>query len=45
MSKLPAPMNSSRALVPVTPEARGAHLLHRFAPRALRAIARMEPKL
>ncbi|MET8098503.1 SDR family oxidoreductase [Streptomyces sp. NPDC005236] len=33
------------AVVPVTPEARGAHLLHRFAPRALRAIARMEPPL
>ncbi|MET9899985.1 SDR family oxidoreductase [Streptomyces sp. NPDC006446] len=35
----------NEALVPVTPEARGAHLMHRFAPRALRAIARMEPKL
>ncbi|MEW2161589.1 SDR family oxidoreductase [Streptomyces sp. NPDC007084] len=33
------------AVVPVTPEARGAHLLHRFAPRALRAIARLEPPL
>ncbi|MFF2362117.1 SDR family oxidoreductase [Streptomyces sp. NPDC058122] len=33
------------AVVPVTPEARGAHLLHRFAPRTLRAIARMEPPL
>ncbi|WP_326786811.1 SDR family oxidoreductase [Streptomyces sp. NBC_00151] len=35
----------NEAVVPVTPEARGAHLLHRFAPRALRAIARMEPPL
>ncbi|MFF3612367.1 SDR family oxidoreductase [Streptomyces sp. NPDC002580] len=32
------------AFVPVTPEARGAHLMRRFAPRALRALARMEPK-
>ncbi|MEU9140164.1 SDR family oxidoreductase [Streptomyces sp. NPDC048404] len=35
----------NEAVVPVTPEARGAHLLHRFAPRVLRAIARMEPPL
>ncbi|MFJ6832726.1 SDR family oxidoreductase [Streptomyces sp. NPDC091209] len=35
----------NEAVVPVTPEARGAHLMHRFAPRALRAIARMEPPL
>ncbi|MFD5521173.1 SDR family oxidoreductase [Streptomyces sp. NPDC127066] len=35
----------NEAVVPVTPEARGAHLLHRFAPRALRAIARMDPPL
>ncbi|MEW1562689.1 SDR family oxidoreductase [Streptomyces sp. NPDC093509] len=35
----------NEAVVPVTPEARGAHLLHRFAPRALRAIARLEPPL
>lgn len=35
----------NEAVVPVTPEARGAHLLHRFAPRAVRAIARMEPPL
>ncbi|MFE2420511.1 SDR family oxidoreductase [Streptomyces hokutonensis] len=34
-----------QAVVPVTPEARGAHLLSRFAPRALRAIARVEPPL
>ncbi|MGW3102724.1 SDR family oxidoreductase [Streptomyces sp. NPDC001100] len=34
-----------RAVVPVTPEARGAHLLSRFAPRALRAVARLEPPL
>ncbi|MFH8404536.1 SDR family oxidoreductase [Streptomyces sp. NPDC018019] len=31
------------AVVPVTPEARGAHLMSRFAPRALRALARIEP--
>ncbi|MFF9285289.1 SDR family oxidoreductase [Streptomyces griseosporeus] len=31
------------AVVPVTPEARGAHLLSRFSPRALRALARMRP--
>ncbi len=35
----------NQAVVPVTPEARGARLLARFAPRALRAIARVEPKL
>ncbi|WP_351230634.1 SDR family oxidoreductase [Streptomyces sp. NPDC002133] len=35
----------NQAVVPVTPEARGAHLLSRFTPRALRAIARMEPPL
>ncbi|MER5878089.1 SDR family oxidoreductase [Streptomyces sp. NPDC001910] len=35
----------NEAVVPVTPEARGAHLLHRFAPRALRTIARLEPPL
>ena len=34
-----------QAVVPVTPEARGAHLMSRFAPRALRAVARMEPPL
>ncbi|MGW6567007.1 SDR family oxidoreductase [Streptomyces sp. NPDC054975] len=33
----------NEAVVPVTPEARGAHVLSRFAPRALRAIARLEP--
>ncbi|MET7573485.1 SDR family oxidoreductase [Streptomyces sp. NPDC005492] len=33
------------AVVPVTPEARGAHLMSRFAPRALRALARLEPPL
>ncbi|MFF9198898.1 SDR family oxidoreductase [Streptomyces sp. NPDC014779] len=31
------------AVVPVTPEARGAHLLSRFAPGALRALARVRP--
>ncbi|MEU9110626.1 SDR family oxidoreductase [Streptomyces sp. NPDC048483] len=35
----------NQAVVPVTPEARGAHLMSRFAPRALRAIARIEPPL
>ncbi|MET9507077.1 SDR family oxidoreductase [Streptomyces flavidovirens] len=35
----------NQAVVPVTPEARGAHFLSRFAPRTLRAIARMEPPL
>lgn len=35
----------NEAVVPVTPEARGAHLMSRFIPRALRAIARMEPPL
>ncbi|MET7484990.1 SDR family oxidoreductase [Streptomyces sp. NPDC005538] len=34
-----------QAVVPVTPEARGAHLMSRFAPRALRAMARLEPPL
>ncbi|MFF9013169.1 SDR family oxidoreductase [Streptomyces sp. NPDC014870] len=33
----------NEAVVPVTPEARGAHVLSRVAPRALRAIARLEP--
>ncbi|MGI5376668.1 SDR family oxidoreductase [Streptomyces sp. CA-251387] len=33
------------AVVPVTPEARGAYLMSRFTPRALRAIARLEPPL
>lgn len=35
----------NEAVVPVTPEARGARLLSRFAPGALRAIARLEPPL
>lgn len=35
----------NQAVVPVTPEARGAHLMSRFAPKALRAIARLEPPL
>ncbi|KPC65489.1 SDR family oxidoreductase [Streptomyces chattanoogensis] len=35
----------NQAVVPVTPEARGAHLMSRFTPRALRAIARIEPPL
>ncbi|MER0241584.1 SDR family oxidoreductase [Streptomyces sp. HSW2009] len=34
----------NQAVVPVTPEARGAHLLSRFAPKAIRALARLEPK-
>ncbi|MFD0435930.1 SDR family oxidoreductase [Streptomyces chartreusis] len=33
------------AVVPVTPEARGAYLMSRFTPRALRRIARLEPPL
>jgi NAD(P)-dependent dehydrogenase (short-subunit alcohol dehydrogenase family)/pimeloyl-ACP methyl ester carboxylesterase len=35
----------NQAVVPVTPEARGAHLMSRFTPRALRAIARIEPPM
>ncbi|MFF1377704.1 SDR family oxidoreductase [Streptomyces sp. NPDC058308] len=35
----------NQAVVPVTPEARGARLLSRFSPKALRAIARLEPPL
>ncbi|WP_329337184.1 SDR family oxidoreductase [Streptomyces sp. NBC_00663] len=35
----------NEAVVPVTPEARGARLMSRLAPRALRAIARLEPPL
>lgn len=35
----------NQAVVPVTPEARGTHLMSRFAPKALRAIARLEPPL
>ncbi|WP_406171334.1 SDR family oxidoreductase [Streptomyces sp. NBC_00996] len=35
----------NQAVVPVTPEARGAHLMSRFTPKALRAIARWEPPL
>ncbi|MFJ3643741.1 SDR family oxidoreductase [Streptomyces sp. NPDC090108] len=34
-----------RAVVPVTPEARSMHLLSRFAPRMLRRIARVQPRL
>ncbi|MFE1170958.1 SDR family oxidoreductase [Streptomyces sp. NPDC058773] len=34
----------NQAVVPVTPEARGALLLSRFAPRALRALARLGPR-
>ncbi|MDT0609752.1 SDR family oxidoreductase [Streptomyces lancefieldiae] len=34
-----------RAVVPVTPEARTAHLLSRFMPRAVRRIARVKPPL
>ncbi|MGV4930195.1 SDR family oxidoreductase [Streptomyces sp. BHT-5-2] len=33
----------NQAVVPVTPEARGAHLLSRLAPRTLRALARLKP--
>ncbi|MCC9708002.1 SDR family oxidoreductase [Streptomyces sp. MNU76] len=34
-----------QAVVPVTPEARGGRFMSRFTPRALRALARMEPPL
>ncbi|WP_369200302.1 SDR family oxidoreductase [Streptomyces sp. PU-14G] len=34
---------ADRAVVPVTPEARGIRLLSRLAPRALRGIARIQP--
>ncbi|MGW5332365.1 SDR family oxidoreductase [Streptomyces bauhiniae] len=35
----------NRAVVPVTPEARGAYLLSRLVPGALRKLARVQPKL
>ncbi|MDQ1009732.1 NAD(P)-dependent dehydrogenase (short-subunit alcohol dehydrogenase family) [Streptomyces sp. V4I23] len=35
----------NEAVVPVTPEARGARVMARFAPRVLRALARIEPPL
>jgi NAD(P)-dependent dehydrogenase (short-subunit alcohol dehydrogenase family)/pimeloyl-ACP methyl ester carboxylesterase len=35
----------NQAVVPVTPEARGTRALARWAPKALRAIARLEPPL
>ncbi|MFJ5273595.1 SDR family oxidoreductase [Streptomyces sp. NPDC088358] len=35
----------NQAVVPVTAEARGARLMARFTPRALRAVARIEPPL
>ncbi|WP_413753192.1 SDR family oxidoreductase [Streptomyces sp. R-74717] len=35
----------NRAVVPVTPEARGARFLSRFSPGALRGIARLKPPL
>ncbi|WP_406382687.1 SDR family oxidoreductase [Streptomyces sp. NBC_01618] len=35
----------NQAVVPVTPEARGARFLSRFSPGALRGIARLEPPL
>ncbi|MCL6734287.1 SDR family oxidoreductase [Streptomyces neyagawaensis] len=34
-----------QAVVPVTPEARGGRLMARFTPRALRAFARLGPRL
>lgn len=34
----------NQAVVPVTPEAHGARLMSRFTPKALRALARIEPK-
>ncbi|MER5430958.1 SDR family oxidoreductase [Streptomyces sp. NPDC002588] len=33
----------NEAVVPVTPEARGAYALSRFAPKVLRAVARLQP--
>ncbi|WP_225099922.1 SDR family oxidoreductase [Streptomyces sp. CoH27] len=38
-------VSRDKAVVPVTPEARGAHLMSRFLPGALRRIARVEPRL
>ncbi|MFD5405369.1 SDR family oxidoreductase [Streptomyces griseorubiginosus] len=35
----------NQAVLPVTPEARAAHVLARWAPKALRALARLEPPL
>ncbi|MFC8360348.1 SDR family oxidoreductase [Streptomyces griseorubiginosus] len=35
----------NQAVVPVTPEARAAHVLARWAPKTLRALARLEPPL
>jgi NAD(P)-dependent dehydrogenase (short-subunit alcohol dehydrogenase family) len=35
----------NQAVVPVTPESRGARLLSRLAPGVLRAFARIEPRL
>ncbi|GGT46984.1 short chain dehydrogenase [Streptomyces kurssanovii] len=35
----------NQAVVPVTPEARAAHLLSRVSPRLLRAFARIRPRL
>ncbi|MFF0552084.1 SDR family oxidoreductase [Streptomyces sp. NPDC004311] len=35
----------NEAVVPVTPESKGALWMSRYAPRALRRLARMEPKL
>ncbi|WP_405536367.1 SDR family oxidoreductase [Streptomyces sp. NBC_00075] len=35
----------NEAVAPVTPEARGAHLMSRFLPGALRALARVNPPL
>ncbi|MEU7724504.1 SDR family oxidoreductase [Streptomyces sp. NPDC040724] len=35
----------NEAVVPVTPESKGALWMSRYAPRALRRIARLEPKL
>ncbi|WAZ22797.1 SDR family oxidoreductase [Streptomyces cinnabarinus] len=36
---------NNEAVVPVTPEARGAHLLSRFAPGMLRRLARVKPPM
>ncbi|MFJ3922394.1 SDR family oxidoreductase [Streptomyces sp. NPDC090022] len=36
---------NNRAVVPVTPESKGARLLSRFAPGVLRTLAKLEPRL
>lgn len=38
-------MVRNEAVVPVTPESKGALWMSRFAPRTLRAIAKLDPPL